>query len=191
MEEGLFGWISELWLFVSCAPAPPNKTVQSVNVVTRFPMAAPVARESGPPKDAEPPVATKDRRGPAPDKNADQAKQGLRKAREKLELLQKKHKNSNTKANALGEQLTQVAMTNSSTEAKQYTAGKIREELRRLRSVVQPDLEGDIAKALGAVETLETTVTTHGKARAFLFKSDSFSNSRSFLNRREAAALRV
>lgn len=108
MEEGLFGWISELWLFVSCAPAPPNKTVQSVNVVTRFPMAAPVARESGPPKDAEPPVATKDRRGPAPDKNADQAKQGLRKAREKLELLQKKHKNSNTKANALGEQLTQV-----------------------------------------------------------------------------------
>ena len=37
-----------------------------------------------------------------------------------------------------------------------------------------PDLQRDVAKAEEAVKTREDTVDTHKKAKAFLFKRDSF-----------------
>ena len=50
----------------------------------------------------------------------------------------------------------------------------MREELKRIRQDVGPDLQREFARAEEAVKALEATVGTHKKAKAFLFKSDSF-----------------
>ena len=46
--------------------------------------------------------------------------------------------------------------------------------MKRIRADVWPDLEIDVAKAEEEVKAREATVHTHSKAKAFLFKSDSF-----------------
>ena len=49
--------------------------------------------------------------------------------------------------------------------------------MKRIRQDVWPDLHRHVAKAEEAVKTREDTVDTHKKARAILFKSDSFKGS--------------
>jgi len=50
----------------------------------------------------------------------------------------------------------------------------LRGELKRIRQVVNPDLQRDVAKAEDAVKAREAKVDTKQKAKPFLFKSDSF-----------------